>query len=261
MENNGGSSWRELQTVRTAVAVIDALAEMDGAGVTELADRLECSKSSVHAQLSTLEAAGYLMRDGTDYRLSYHLALLGEHVRNTDPLVKFGRDQADFLAEETGHYSHLFVERDGLGVNIYQARGDVASDYEYQSLKLQRKEPLHITATGKAVLTQLSDDEIDTIVDEHGLTGRTAHTITDRETLFKRIETGRERGFTINDEEEIEGFRAVAAPVRVEGGTVLGSISVAAPKAFFDADRFEETIPELVVRAANMIEVQYNMSQ
>lgn len=261
MANNDGSSWRELRTVRTATEIIDILAEIESAGVTEIAERLGCSKSSIHSQLSTLEAAGYLTRSGTDYRLSHQILLLGEHIRNNTPLLQFGRDQAEALADETGHYAHLCIEEDGLGVNIYEARGELASDYDYQSLKLQRKEPLHITATGKAILAQMAKSEVQDIIDEHGLEKRTPYTITDERGLFDALGTIRKRGFAVNDEEEIEGFRAVAAPVCVDDGRVLGSISISAPKAFFDAERFETTIPKLVTQAANMVEVQANMVQ
>lgn len=259
--NSSDSSWRELSTVRTASAVIETLAKRDGAGVTEIAEQLNMPKSSAHAQLSTLEAVGYLTRNGSEYQLSHRLLLLGEHVRSSDPLFQFGREQAEALAEETGHYSHLFVEEDGLGVNIYEARGELAGDYNYQSLKLRQKEPLHITATGKAILAELPDTKVDRIIDKHGLEPRTEHTISNRAELLDDLKIAKDRGFTVNDQEEVEGFRAVGAPVCVDDGTVLGAISVSGPKAFFDAERFEAEMPKRVIRAANMIEVSYNMAR
>lgn len=254
------SSWRELQTVGTAIDVIEALAETEGAGVTQLAARLDVSSSSIHSQLATLEQAGYLVRDGQQYQLSHRFLLLGEYVRNSNPLFQFGRRRADDLAEETEHYAHLFVEEDGLGVNIYEARGELASDYDYQSLKLQQREPLHITATGKAILAEFSEKKVRAIVEQHGLERRTENTITDIEDLFAELENVSQQGFATNDEEEIGGFRAVAAPVCVDGGAVLGSVSVSAPVAYFDDKEFNNSIPTKVIRAANTIEVDYNMS-
>ena len=249
-----------LQTVGTAIELIEALAETGGAGVSQLAERLDASNSSVHSQLATLEQAGYLSRDGQKYQLSHRFLLLGEYVRNSNPLFQFGRKRVDDLAEETEHYAHLFVEEDGLGVNIYEARGELASDYEYQSLKLQRREPLHITATGKAILAEFSKEKVRTIVERHGLERRTENTITNIEDLLAELTAIRRQGFATNDQEEIEGFRAVAAPICVDGGTVLGSVSVSAPVAYFDEEKFNNSIPEKVIRAANTIEVDYNMS-
>jgi DNA-binding IclR family transcriptional regulator len=260
MENADESSWRELKTVRTATTVVDALATLDGAGVTELAAHLELSKSSVHAHLATLREAGYLTKKGEEYRLSYQFLLFGEYVRNSSPLFEFGRSKANHLAQETGHYSHLFTEERGLGINVYESRGEKASDYEYQSRKLQQREPLHVTASGKVVLAHLPEERVQEIVREHGLARMTGNTITDEAKLLEELESVRENGFAINDEEEIDGFRAVAAPIRVRGDEILGSISVSGPTAFFSEEKLSEEISEKVMNAAGMIEVDINMS-
>ena len=260
MENQDESSWRELQTVTTATRVIEALAELDGAGVTELASHLELSKSSVHAHLATLRKADYLTKDGDEYRLSYQFLLLGEYVRNGSLLFQFGRAKINHLAQETGHYAHLFTEENGLGINIHESRGEEASDYEYQSRKLQQREPLHVTASGKAILAYLPEDRVREIVQEHGLPQMTENTITREEELLEELETIRNRGFAINDEEEIAGFRAVAAPVRIQGDEILGSISVSGPTAFFSEEKLRDDISDRVMNTAGMIEVEINMS-
>jgi DNA-binding IclR family transcriptional regulator len=260
MENNTENSWRTLKTVEGATAVIETLAELDGAGVTELASNLDMSKSTVHSHLATLEATGYLVNDGGTYRLSYQFLLLGEYVRNRSALFQFGRAKANTLAAETGHYAHLYIEERGLGVNIYEARGDEAGNYEYQSLKLQRREPLHITASGKAVLAHLPDERVDEIISEHGLERYTENTITDESELYDELETIRQQGYAVNDMEEVEGFRAVAAPVQTGGSEVLGSLSVSGPTSYLSGDTFRETIPQRVVNATNLIEVNVNMS-
>jgi len=261
MENDPDGSWRTLQTVETAAAVIEALAELDGAGVTELATHLDMSKSTVHSQLATLTAAGYLVAEDGTYSLSYQFLLLGEYVRNSSLLFRFGRDRATELATATGHYAHLFTEERGLGINIYEARGKKAGNYEYQSLKLQRREPLHVTASGKAVLAHLPEERVREIVAEHGLPRYTDNTITDEDRLFEELESIRRQGYAVNDMEEVDGFRAVAAPVRAGGSDVLGSLSVAGPTSYLSGDTFTERLPQQVVDAANLIEVDVNMSK
>lgn len=260
MVNKSDASWRVLKTVETATDVIEALAELDGAGVTELASHLDMSKSTVHSHLSTLETTGYLVKDDHTYHLSYQFLLVGEYVRNTSALFQFGRARVNKLAAETGHYAHLYTEEEGLGINIYEARGEQAGDYEYQSLKLQRREPLHVTASGKAILANLPESRVYDIVQEHGLERYTENTITDEGALFEELETIRERGYATNDMEEIDGFRAVAAPVHTGGDTVRGSLSVSGPTSFLDGEMFTDEIPELVVKTSNLIEVKINMS-
>ena len=261
MENTDEKSWRELKTVKTTTDILQRVAELDGAGVTELATELDRSKSSVHSHLATLAETDYLVRDGDEYRLSYQFLLFGEYVRDSSPLFQYGRTKANELAKETGHHVHLFTEELGLGINVYEARGDQADDYEYQSLKLQTREPLHITASGKAILAHLPDPRVDKIIAEHGLQQYTENTITDEDALADELSTIQEQGYATNDEEEIKGFRAVAAPVIVGDGEVLGSVSVAGPTAFLEDEFFEDRLPELVRNTANMIQVNANMSQ
>lgn len=260
MEKNDGSSWRTLKTVERATGIIRVLTELDGAGVSAVAERLDMSVSSAHSHLATLHEADYLVKEDGEYHLSYQFLMLGEYVRNSSLLFRFGRSEADTLAAETGHYVHLFTEEKGLGVNIYEARGDRAGEYDYQSLKLQRREPLHITASGKAILASLDEAAVREIIAQHGLERYTENTITEEATLFEELARIREQGYALNDEEEIAGFQAVAAPVHAGSGDVVGSISVAGPTRVFDDHQFTEEIPEQVVNAANMIQVNINMS-
>ena len=260
MSNGSDGSWRDLKTVVAATEIVETLAELNGAGVTEVASHLDMPKSTVHSHLSTLERVGYLVKEDQQYRISYQFLLLGEYVRNNSALFQFGRAKANELAAETGHYAHLYTEERGLGINIYESRGERAGDYEYQSLKLQRREPLHVTASGKSVLAHLPEERARDIVAEHGLAQYTQNTITDESELFDELETIRERGYATNDMEEIDGFRAVAAPVRTEGTEVLGSLSVSGPTSYLHGEVFRTEIPELVVTASNLIEVEINMS-
>lgn len=261
MEKNTDSSWRTLKTVKRATEIIRALIELDGAGVSAVAEHLDMSVGSAHSHLATLHEMDYLIKENGQYHLSYEYLILGEYVRNTSPLFRFGRGQADDLAQETGHYVHLYTEEKGLGVNIYEARGESAGEYNYQSLKLQQREPLHITASGKAVLANLDEARVKNIIDRHGLEQYTENTIISEAALFEELAQIREQGYSLNDEEEIIGFKAVGAPVAAADGDVVGSISVAGPTRVFEDELFTEELPDKVVNAANMIEVNINMAQ
>ncbi|GAB3692827.1 IclR family transcriptional regulator [Halorubrum pallidum] len=228
--------------------------------MTELAETLDLSKSTVHAYLKTLKQSGYVVRDGEKYALAYKLSLQGEAVRNQSRLFRIARDEIDDLAAETGLYAHLTVTENGRGINLYQSKGDAVGRYDYQTQKVQQPEPLHVTATGKAILAALSRESVESILDRHGLPARTEHTITDSDALFDELEQIQERGYAYNDAEEIEGFRAVGASIRGRDGEVLGALSVSGPKSILHGERFREESTDAVTRTANLIEVTINMS-
>ena len=114
---------------------------------------------------------------------------------------------------------------------------------------------LHSTALGKAVLAHLPESYVYEIIDQHGLPAQTNQTITDPDELFDELETIRERGFAQDKGERAGGIRCIAAPVVDGEDRVLGAVSVAGPTNRMEEDRFGRTIPGMVRRAANVIEI------
>ncbi|WP_049896419.1 IclR family transcriptional regulator [Natrialba chahannaoensis] len=251
---------RTLKTVTRSVDIINLLMELDRARLTEIADHVNMSKSTTYTYLKSLEKSGLISRTQNQYRLSANMLVYGGYVRNNNILYEIGKPEIDALATETGQYSHLVIEEHGRGINLYKAKGEEAVGDDYQIAKFQQRDYLHITASGKAILAYLPEERVREILNTHGLPSRTEETITDRDELFNELDDIRERGFAYNDEEEIEGFRAVGAPIRDRNGTILGSLSVSAPISIFKDERFYDEIPELVVNVANIIEVNINMS-
>jgi DNA-binding IclR family transcriptional regulator len=251
-------SPRLLQTVARTVDVVEALQRLDGAGVTRLATELDMSKSSVYNYLRTLEDERFVVREGDTYRLSYRFLHVGEYVRRQSPVYRHGTEELDLLAHETGRYAHLATEQHGLGVDLYKAKGQEAIGRRYQQSKLQRPDYLHFSATGKAILAHLPTERLEWVLDEYGLVERTANTITDRATLLDELETVREQGYAVNREEEIEGIRAVGAPILTPDGEVLGSVSISGPAHRMQTPEYEERMVGAITDTANRIEVNIN---
>jgi DNA-binding IclR family transcriptional regulator len=261
MPTDNTDSPRILTTITNGVEILNALIELGSAGVTELAQYQEISKSTAHSYLKTLEYGGLVSQnEAEEYQLSANFLVYGEYVRNRSQLYQVGKSTIDELAETTGQYAHLVIEEDGRGINLYKSKGEEAVGDEYQAAKFQQRDYLHITASGKAILAHLPEDRIDEIIDRYGLPARTENTITDRDELFDELEGIREQGYALNDEEEIEGFRAVGAPITHRNGRILGSASISGPTSIFKDNRFYEEIPEEVTKTANLIEVDINMA-
>ncbi|MFP8958622.1 IclR family transcriptional regulator [Natrialbaceae archaeon A-CW3] len=253
-------SARTLETVARACDVIDALDALDGAGVTELARELGMAKSSAHAYLNTLREKRLVVQRGNQYHLSLEFLYLGKSVRHRHVLFEHGKSIVEELAEDSGEYVHLMAEQHGLERNIYKVAGENAVGDTYHTAKERTTDFLHFTSTGKAVLAYLPESRVREIADAHGLVQKTENTITDLETLIEELEGIRERGYAVNDEEEVKGIRAVGAPVRNANGTVLGAISVSGPTSRFNGEYYHEEVPHMVKEAANVTEASINMS-
>ncbi|WP_121743482.1 IclR family transcriptional regulator [Natronorubrum halophilum] len=260
MPDANDRSPRQLETVARSCDVIEALEELDGAGVTELANYLDLSKSSAYSYLATLREKRLVVKTDQTYRLSLEFLYLGKTVRHRHVLFGHGKEQVEALADETGEYVHLMCEQHGLERNIHKVAGENAVGDTYHTAKERKTDYLHFTATGKAVLAYLPESRVEEIIDEHGLVRKTENTITDREALFEELRSVRAQGYAVNDEEEIKGIRAVGAPIRSDDGTVLGAISVSGPTSRINGDRYHETLPMNVMERANITEASINLS-
>lgn len=258
-ETNEPDTPRTLKTSTTTLQVVDVLKELDGATVTELADHLDFSKGAAYNHLVTLRENDYVIKREDTYELSPRFILTGEYVRQENLLYQFGKEEVDELVERTGEYAQLVTEQHGTGIVVYQSLGEksIGSDYPLH----MQKNPLHLhhTSAGKSILAHLPEDRIDEIISQYNLFERTENTITDREKLLDELESVRERGYAYNKEEEVEGLRAVGAPIMAPDGDVLGALSLSGPKSRLRGDRFEEDLPGLVTNAAEIIQVNINM--
>jgi DNA-binding IclR family transcriptional regulator len=253
MDENEGP--RQIKSVKRIERFIELLRDENGATLTEIATKIDLSIGTVHTYLSTLEDIDFVVKEGDRFKLSPRLVVLGEHVRNQSPLYRAAQPQIDRLAEATGEAVHLIIENNGRGISLYERLGEDAIGTEYhRRLRQKSHNLLHCTASGKAILEQFPKSRVEEIIDTHGLQRQTRNTITEKSALFEDLETITERGYAINDEEEVLGIFAVGVGINDEQGRLHGSVSISAPKAHMDRDEFRREVVDELTRASNAIE-------
>lgn len=247
--SNGG---RRIKSVATTCELLDALRDHGGAGISELARETGFSKTTVHSHLATLLEHEFVVKRNGHYEISLKFVDFGELAKNGVAIYDIAKQEVDKLAEETGEVAQFMVEEHGRGVYLHKARGENA--IRTASYTGARKD-LHCTALGKAIISQLSTERVNAIIDRHGMPAYTENTITSREALFDELDRIREENVAYDDEEVLTGLRCVAAPIVYQNGDIQGGISISGPTSRFKGDRFREELPELVRGAANVIEV------
>lgn len=244
-----------IQAAQITVAVLRGLKELNGAGVTELADHLGMSKSRVHNYLATLQQEEYVVKEGTTYDVGLRLVGLGTYARHQQEIYEVAKPELQSLAEETGELVNLLVEEYGKGIYLVREQGENAVEVDsYTGHRVH----LHNTALGKAILAELPGERVENVIDEHDLPATTGNTITDREQLLERLDDVRERGVAFDDEERLPGLRCVARAITDNDGEVHGAISVSGPSSRMQGERYREEIPQKLVEASNIVSL--NMS-
>lgn len=246
---------RRIQSVEIAFDILKVLRNKNGASVSEVADKIDRSIGTAHTYLATMKNRGYVKVEDGDYQVGLFALPLGEYVRAQSQLYQVGKPVADRLAQETGEASHLVVESQGREILLYEQFGpDAVGEELYTHIKGYPRQNLHCSAASKAILAHLDQSHRDSILSDYVLTSRTPNTITDKETLRNELSSVRAQGFARNDEEQIAGVRAIAAPI-IHDETVYGAISLSAPTSRMKDERFSSSVPERIIDAANVIEI------
>ena len=87
----------------------------------------------------------------------------------------------------------------------------------------------HASGIGKALLAEMPAERIEAFLRGKPLPRFTPMTITDPEALHAELETIRQRGWSIDDEEANAGMRCVAAPIFNAFGEARAGISLSGP--------------------------------
>jgi DNA-binding IclR family transcriptional regulator len=244
-----------VRTTEKTLALVEQLMEDGPCGVTDLSNELSMGKSAVHNHLTTLRKHGYVLKDDDEYQIGLKFLEIGGRVRKSMEFYQVAEPEVKSLAAETGELANLLVEEQGMGVYLIRAKGDEAVDLDtYAGLRTH----LHTTALGKAILAHLPTSRVEEIVEHRGLERATPDSIGTREELFEELDEIRERGYAVDDGERLAGLRCLAAPVKASSGEVLGAISVSAPASRISDDDLHGALPERVLSAANVVELNIN---
>lgn len=244
---------KTIDAVVTSVRILETVQELEGAGVTEIANELGTTKATVHNHLRTLETQDLAVRteDG-QYDVGLRVLDVAHYAKNRFPISRIVEDEVDKLAAESGELALFFVEEHWKAVTLHVAAGE-------NSIKMPiyvgNREPVHNTAAGKAIVAYKSSDEIDQFLEEEGLTPVTDQTISDREEFRRELETIRDRGVAYNRGEAVHGLVGVGAPVTYHDGSVAGALSIIGPESRIGDDRLEGELTEMIQRSTNIIEI------
>jgi DNA-binding IclR family transcriptional regulator len=200
----------------------------EGAGVSRLAATVGVPASTAHRLLNSMIPAGFVTFDDDtrQYSLGLRVFELSHRVSLVQDLGALALPVMRSLTELSGEQTLMSVRRDLELVYLEKVEG---------RHQLQNNAPvggrgfLHCSSMGKSLLAWLPDEEMEAIVRRLKLERRTPNTITEPRRLVEDLRLSRERGFTINEEENEIGVRSVAVPVLDPRGRPACAICLTAP--------------------------------
>lgn len=128
-------------------------------------------------------------------------------------------------------------------------------EVEYRDQKRERPvDHLHCTAAGTAILAPQTGGRDSGTLRSRKRPATAPNAIPGVDVLFEEFEKIRERQYAVADEEQMQGIRAVGAPIHGPDGEVAGAIAVSGPTRRLEGGTFREELPSAVTRAANICE-------
>lgn len=248
-------SDKRIGAAETLFEIVEGLQDLDGAGVSELADHLDRPKSTVHIYLATLADMDYVIKGDDRYRLSLRFLELGGQTRKRMNIFEAARPQIDSLSLETGEVANFAIEEQGQRVLLYSSE---PLEGVFDNSPTGQYTHMHWTALGKALLSRLPHKRVEEIIEEHGLPRATDNTITDPDALFEELESIRERGYSVEDEERREGIKAIAVPLRHNAESdPVAAVSISGPKRRIGHESIDQSLLEALRDTVNVIELEY----
>lgn len=217
------------QTAWRAVSILEHLAANDGhLSLTELAQAVGASKSSLFPILRTLEEAGFVRsapRGGFD--LTSKVLTLSRSLASRRRLLGLFDEVSRSAVARAKESMHLAVLDHDVVVCV--ASRSNSEDLVHLAVETGRRLPVHATSFGKALLSGLSDEVIHERLGGRPLQAITGKTIVSFDTLLAEVAGARSTGFADDWQELSEGSTSIAAPVRDASGGVIASVGFVVP--------------------------------
>ncbi|MBL8179402.1 MAG: IclR family transcriptional regulator [Bryobacterales bacterium] len=235
-----------VRVLHKALDVIEALRSApSGLALTDLTARLRMPKATVYRILATLESRAYLDRTG-DSRYRIGRKLTGASVSGAPGQAEVTRAARPHMEALLG----LCKETLNLGVldgGEVLVVGTLESPQAVRmSSKIGNRRYPHSTALGKVLLAGLHDKEVRRVIRSLGMPAFTDRTIVSADALVVELVKVRAQGWAVDNRENEDDGRCIAAPVFGPDRAVVAALSISGPLPRMTSTRAKGFLPDLL---------------
>jgi IclR family KDG regulon transcriptional repressor len=248
------SSFKRVPAVDKTFAILELMAKTkEPLGISEITRALDFNKSTVFNMIHTLTDLEILKQaPDNKFELGIKFYLLSRASRNGSEIISTIHPYLEIINQKTNLSVFLGI-RSGLYAVIVD-KVDAAFDIKISS-EIGMRLPLLAGAGGKAMLCQMSDDEIDRILSKNVLRRFTRYSAIEKVKYKNILKKARQEGIAFDKEEYIEGIRALAVPLKIDSGNPLFAIWAVGLKGQVKNDVIG-VYAELLKKVAREIEIR-----
>ena len=221
-------------------------------GLTEIAAATGMNVSAAQRFIHTWQTLGYLRKDphSRRYTLAPKLLDFSFMYQRASGLAEIAMPHLIILGDECQETVNL-IEPDGPDL-LYVVRLP-RHEIRYPSGIVGARVAAFCASGGRAILSHLSAEEVERILDRSDLTSRTPLTVTDRHLLLECLAEARRLGYAVVDQEGLIGEISVAAPILDYTGRPIASVSIPVPTTRWSVEQVHERLAPRVLATARTI--------
>ncbi len=236
----------KVKSLAKALTLLELFIDTPVCGVSEIAMRLDLNKSNVSDILSTFAAMGYVERQKSTgkYMLGAKLLKYAYPIVQQMEIYRTIYPHMLLLAEHLKEMVYLAIPYGTEALYLQNALPSTNPGSYFIRSILGEKAPLYCTAIGKAMLSEIPEEEwCDRIPDT--MKRYTNNTITNREVLYAELRLIKEQGFAVDNMEHEKDVRCVGVSLMNDEGSLTAGISVSGPAHRFSQERCTQIAQQL----------------
>lgn len=217
--------------------------------MSDIAKASGLDRSAAQRLVYTLETLGYIKRvhETRNYALTSKVLQFAYNYLHSHEVLDKAAPYLLEISRSVGETTNL-QELDGHEI-VYVGRFP-GQHLVNVDIMVGSRLPALFTASGTAILSRRSQNEIDEVFSNTDFRPLTPYTQTDEIKLRDRIQEAAERGYAIVSNETVMGDISIAAAITDEHGRAVAALNIAAPTTRWTYERVEEELAHHVQVAA-----------
>jgi IclR family KDG regulon transcriptional repressor len=227
-------------------------------GPSEISRKTGLPVSTVHRLLKTMKEAHVLEIDSNKgkYRIGPTLYVIGNlYIQSTD-ILKVAEPVMETLNDLTNETVNLGILDKGYMTLIMKKESKEAFRY---AIRVGTVMPAYASAIGKALLSELTEEDIDRLYPHENLKPITEKTIPTRKALKKELIDIRNCGISLDYEGSYRNVIGIASVIRNNMGEAVAGMSITPPIYEVNEEKKERLI-RLVLLGCSLISYKLGYS-
>ncbi|MFH1025147.1 MAG: IclR family transcriptional regulator [Nitrospirota bacterium] len=237
---------KKVNSIIRAVNILKVLSE----GANQLSDiskKLQLGKGTVHRILTTLEETGFVIQDPSSRRYFLGPLIISLSSKSAIAhhfLLNCSHEELKRLSDFSRETVNLQVRMGFQRVCLDEVESQEPIKYISGKGSLQ---PIHLGSAGKLLLSEIMDEELQSLLDHITFAPVCTNTITDKTAMLREIKKIRKQGYAVSFSERIKGSASISVPIRNYPYPV--ALSILGPGSRFDEGSMMRSLSEMLISA------------